>query len=270
MLDFPLILIFLMIASGLIWLLDHFYFAHKRTPEPGQSTATMPVIADYAKSLFPVFLLVFLLRSFVAQLFYVPTGSLAPTVKPGELLLVTQYSYGLRMPVWNHLLLSTWLPQRGDIAVFRWPVNPRADFVKRVIGLPGDSISYINKVFYINGKEAKQTLIKTTDYNDPGNPGWPVKELWENLDGVKHKIYVCPASSTTCPGHAAENFYNLHIPKGYYFMVGDNRDDSDDSRFWGLVPEKFLVGKARRVLFSWNVDKPWSERVRWSRFGTGL
>lgn len=268
MIDFPFLLLFLIVASGAIWLADHLLFAKQRIGGMAQNKATLPILVDYSKSLFWVFVVVFLLRSFVAQLFVVPTASLAPTIVPVEFMFVTQFSYGLRMPIWNKTLLNTWDPQVGDIAVFHWPTNPQVDFIKRVIGVPGDTISYINKVFYINGKAMPQKYIRTTMYGDPGMTKWTVKEMQEDLMGVKHNIYICPETSLACPGRLPQNFYNLVIPKGEYLMVGDNRDDSDDGRFWGLVPTKDLVGKAQFIAFSWNASASLWNKINWRRIGT--
>lgn len=274
--NFPLLLLFLTVASGAIWLVDAIFFAKSRPIIPKEAKTKdvktdLPLIVDYAKSLFPVFLVVFLLRSFVASLFVVPSGSLEPTVIPGDFVFVTHYSYGLRLPIWNKLLVPIGQPKIGDIAVFHWPVNPEVDFIKRVVGVPGDKISYIDNVFYINGKEMPQTYLSNKLYGDPGLPKWRVNKMQEDLMGVKHDIYVCPTSSVRCPGHIHQNFYNLIVPKGEYFLVGDNRNDSDDSRYWGFVPEKDLVGKAQFIIFSWDsATKNWLNKIRWSRIGTLL
>ncbi len=267
--NFPLLLLFLMIASGAIWLADSLLFKKQRLSTAG-TKAKLPILVDYAKSLFPVFVIVFILRSFVASLFVVPSGSLEPTVIPGDFIFVTHYSYGIRLPIWNKTLIPTWKPKVGDIAVFHWPVNPSVDFIKRVVGIPGDTVSYIDKVFYINGKKMPQKFLGTTMYGDPGLPKWKVDKYQEDLMGVKHDIYVCPKTSLECPGHTPQNFYNLKIPKGEYLLIGDNRDDSDDSRYWGLVPYKDLVGKAQFIVFSWDSNASLLHKIRWSRIGTGL
>lgn len=268
--NFPLLLLFLILASGLIWLVDSLFFKKHRLPATGEEKAKLPILVDYSKSLFPVFILVFILRSFVGSLFVVPSGSLEPTVVPGDFILVSHFSYGLHMPIWNTTLIPTWKPKVGDIAVVHWPVNPNADFIKRVVGAPGDKVSYVNKVFYINGKKMSQKFLSTTMYGDPGLPKWKVDKLQEDLMGVKHDIYVCPKTSLECPGRIPQNFYNLIIPKGEYLLIGDNRDDSDDSRYWGLVPSKDLVGKGQFIVFSWNSNADWLHKIRWSRIGTRL
>jgi signal peptidase I len=261
--DLPFILVCAVLISGLIWLVDSLLFARSRRAQAAATNIPpkLPVVVDYCRSFFPLLLLVLVLRSFVFQPFRVPTGSLRPTIEPGDFIAVNMYRYGLRMPVTHYKLLNIYALQRGDLALFRWPTNPKVNFVKRVVGVPGDKISYINKVFYINDKEMTQTFVEdATDYNYAGGATWRVKKYTEDLDGVKHDIYVNPRV-------AAENFYNIVVPEGHYFMIGDNRDNSDDSRYWGFVPEKNIIGAASAVWFSWD-DR--NKKVRWERIFTGL
>jgi len=260
--NFLLILLCLAVFSAVVVLLDYFMRGRKK-PEKN-----LPVLVEYARSLLPIFLIVLVIRSFVAQPFRVPSGSLEPTVIPGDFILVNQYDYGVRLPVWHNEILSISHPKRGQIALFRWPVDPRITFVKRVIGVPGDSVSYINKVFYINGKEMKQTYVgKHTIHQN----GLSIKmaKYEEDLNGVKHAIYVCAKDEKHCPVRAY-NFYNLKIPKGRYFMIGDNRDDSDDSRDWGLVPVDNFIGRAMLIWLSWNSKGSWYQKIRWNRIGLSL
>lgn len=219
------------------------------------------ILFDYAQSFFPILLVVWVLRSFIVQPYRVPTGSLEPTVKPGDFIAVSQYAYGLHFPIFNFKFLPFGEPKRGDIALFRWPVNPKMVFVKRVIGIPGDHIVYRNKRLTINGVPAKQQFVKdTVDYGDGPGESRPVQEVQENLSGVKHKIFVQAVGGET------RNF-NIVVPPHMYFMMGDNRDDSDDSRSWGFVPEKNLIGRAFGIWFSWD---PVHHRVRWSRIFKGV
>lgn len=264
MIDFPLMLLLATVFTGVVALYDVIYCRGKKEQHK-------PVVIDYSRALFPVLLIVLLIRSFIVQPYRVPSGSLEPTVIPGDFILVNQYDYGLHLPVWHTKILPIGEPKRGQIVLFRWPVNPHVTFVKRVIGLPGDKISYINKVLYINGKEAKQKdLGFATDTDGPGTPTWRVQKVQENLLGVKHDIYICPASSTECPGHTTHNFHNLVVPKGYYFMMGDNRDNSDDSRDWGFVPQGNLIGRAMFVFLSWDSSASLAHKIRWGRIGTKL
>jgi signal peptidase I len=260
--DFPFILVCLTAVSGMVWLVDGLFFANKRQPQyAADGKLKLPLLADYARSFFPVLLFVLIVRSFVLQPFRVTTGSLEPTVIPGDFLVVNMFKYGLRLPVWHTKIMKISEPKRGDIMLFRWPKDERQDFVKRVIGVPGDHISYINKVFYINGTEAKQTLVaNATDTDDSGAISWPVKVYEEDLGGVKHKIYI----RTDRP---AEDFKDLVVPEGHYLMIGDNRDNSNDSRYWGFVPEKNIIGKALYVWLSWDNE---NHKVRWDRFGDKL
>lgn len=259
--DFPLILLCLTVFSGGVLCVD--YFARGR----GKLEAKPPVLIDYAAGLFPVFLIVLLLRSFLVQPYLVPTGSLEPTVVPGDFIAVNQYQYGLKVPVWNHTIFSVGHPKRGDIALFRWPADPKITFVKRVVGLPGDEISYIHKVFYINGKPATQRLIgQETSAESHG--ATRVNRLEENLAGGPHFIYTCLRGTADCDRRPSnQDFYHLIVPPGHYFMVGDNRDNSDDSRFWGFVPEKALIGRAVMILLSWDGQADWRHKIRWHRIG---
>lgn len=249
---FPLILTLIVVFSGVVYALDMLVWSEKR------KTDEVPAIIDYSRSLFPVLLIVLIIRSFLFQPYRVPTGSLEPTVLPNDFLLVTQYSYGLRWPVINKQFLSTGKPKVGDIAVFRFPLNPKVDFVKRVVGVPGDQIEYINKVLYLNGKEATQTIVGPgIDIED--NKNIPVTVKKEDLNGVEHEILV--------NNNTYSQDFSVTVPDGYYFMMGDNRDSSYDSRDWGFVPEENLVGKGLYVLISWNSE---THRPRWDRFGNKL
>lgn len=260
--NFPLILLCLTVFSGVVTFVDYILRGRKKPEKHGKD---LPLLVDYARSLFPVFLIVLLLRSFVAQPFRVPSGSLEPTIIPGDFILVNQYDYGLHLPVWHKTILPISHPKRGQIALFFWPVDPHITFVKRVIGVPGDTISYINKVFYINGQEMKQTYLGESTIRE-GRLQIKMAKYEENLDGVKHDIYVCAKDATNCPTQS-HDFYNLKIPKGRYLMIGDNRDDSDDSRDWGFVPEKNFIGRALFIWMSWDANAPLSKKIRWNRIG---
>lgn len=252
--NFPLILTIAVFVTGIISLIDILFFAKKRKPDTKPNTLT-----EYSRSLFPVFLIVLIIRSFIVQPFHVPSGSLEPTVLPGDLVAVNQFAYGLRLPVVNTKVVSVGEPKTGQIAVFRWPPQPNIDFIKRVIGVPGDHIQYINKVLYINGKEATQTFEgMAVDHEPDGDI--TVKKYLEDLNGVKHYIYINPNGGET-------QDFDLIVPPGSYFMMGDNRDNSADSREWGFVPESNLIGKAFFIWMSWDSQ---AHRVRWNRIGTVL
>lgn len=253
--NFELILFYATLITGIIYLADVIYFAPKRRKR-GQASK-LPLIIDYGRSFFPVLLLVFLLRSFLFEPFRIPTGSLEPSLLIGDFILLNKFHYGVRLPILQKEIIKVNQPKRGDIMVFRWPPNPSYYFIKRVIGLPGDKISYINKELYVNGEKMPQAFLKNSIANDGEGAEWPVLENQENLLGKKHLIFVDPAKSS-------RDYRDIEVPQGMYFVMGDNRDDSADSRYWGFVPEKNVVGKAVLVWMSWDSDKT---NVRWNRLG---
>ena len=256
--DFLNILALLTIFSGMISLVDIIWHRVKKI-SPSKK-AKVPIIINYARSSFPILLVILVIRSFLFQPYRIPTGSLEPTIMPGDLILVNQYDYGLRLPIWNKKIIDVSEPRRGQVALFRWPVNPVITFVKRVIGLPGDHISYQNKVLYINGKEVPQKFIKDTlEVGDNGKT-WRAKEYEEDLDDIKHLIILRPDRPT-------QNFKGFIVPKGQYLMIGDNRDDSDDSRSWGTVPLQNFIGHAIVIWMSWDSQ---NHRIRWERIGNSL
>ena len=274
---FELILFILTLASGVIALIDLMFFAKARKEAVLQNIGDMqlskkarkeafraPLLADYARSLFWVFLLVFLLRSFVIEPFRVPTGSMLPTIQLNDYLFVSKLSYGVRLPFTNKTIIQTGHPERGDVMVFHYPVYPHVDFIKTVIGIPGDHITYKNQQLYVNGKLVAKTYLKTAIEPDNQNLGNTVVKVYQETLGThKHTIY-------NTPGQEGISFTNLIVPKGEYFVMGDNRNNSDDSRYWGFVPAKNIVGKALFVWFSWNSNVPWTKfwhKVRWSRIG---
>lgn len=253
--NFTLILFTLVVVSGIIYAIDVLWWAPKRLAK-GKAQEKPPMLIDYSRSFFPVLLLVLLLRSFLFEPFRIPSGSLEPTLLIGDFVLVNKFYYGLRWPVWNKKFVSVYKPQIGDIMVFRWPPDDRYDYIKRVVGVPGDHVVYKNKTLTINGKVAKQTDQGLAIESDNQGNTWKVEKRLEDLNGIKHSIYVRPEVP-------AENF-DVVVPKGYYFMMGDNRDDSSDSRYWGFVSEKNIVGKAQMVWMSWNGQ---TDSIRWSRIG---
>lgn len=257
--NFELILFYATIIAGAICLLDILVLAPRRKRRAGQShkPAKLPIIIDYARSFFPVLLIVFLLRSFLFEPFRIPSGSLEPTLLIGDFILVNKFDYGVRLPVVHKKLWGKGVPERGDIIVFRWPPNPSVDFIKRVIGIPGDRISYIDKVLYVNDKKVEQTdLDKAIMTTESGMQSQALLKS-EDLLGVKHNIYVDSDKGS-------RNFKDITVPAGMYFVMGDNRDDSADSRYWGFVPDTNIVGKAVLVWMSWDAGK---YMPRWDRLG---
>lgn len=265
--NFPLILVLLVFVSGMIILLDKFWLAKRRKTiaeqlqqqghyEQAETAAKSSVLVEYSRSFFPIFLIVLVLRSFLFEPFRIPSGSLEPTLLVGDFVVVNKYQYGLRLPVINKKIIEISEPKVGEIAVFRWPIDPTQDYIKRVIGKSGDTISYKNKVLTINGKEVPQTLVGHASDRDAQGRLWTVEKRREMINGVEHNIFVRP----DVPAHDFE----VTVPQGMFFMMGDNRDDSADSRHWGFVPEKALIGRAARVWLSWNSV---NDSVRWNRIG---
>lgn len=235
--NYEAIIFYTIIACGLVILAD------KCLPTKMRSNKKRSIIVDYARSFFPVLLLVFSVRSFAYEPFRVPTGSLKPTIAVGDFLLVNKYQYGIRLPIVNKKIININEPKRGDIVVFHTPdKNYPPIMIKRVVGIPGDEIKYINKVLYVNGQQASQQYVTSATDSDDNQYSWPVNEMQENLLGVEHGIYQNPDSRN--------DDFETTVPKGQYFMMGDNRDDSADSRFWGPLPEENIIGQATRVLVS--------------------
>lgn len=239
------------LISGIISLLDIFYFAKKRNPgsKPG------PIIEN-ARSFFPVLLLVFLLRSFLIEPFRIPSGSLEPTLLVGDFVATSKFIYGIRIPIIEKKIIEISAPKAGDIVVFRWVPDPNIDYIKRVVGVPGDVIEYKDKVLTINGVEAKQKFVKYT--TDPSS-GASVAEYLENLNGVKHRIFKKLSDPAVD--------FKVTVPQNNYFMMGDNRDASSDSRYWGFVSDKYIRAKALITWFSWNSK---DHSIRWKRIGRGI
>ena len=244
---FELILFLLVLITGIASMLDYFWLAKKR------QAAKMPWWADYSRSFFPVLLLVFVVRSFIIEPYRIPSGSLEPTLLTGDFVAVNKFTYGLRWPVWHKKFFAIHEPKRGDIFVFRWPADPSVDYIKRVIGLPGDHIVYKDKVLSINGKIMPQRFVRD-EMEIESNGEWHVEKREENLDGVKHDIYIRPDMPAVD--------FDIVVPEGQYFAMGDNRDNSNDSRYWGSVPEENLIGKALWVLLSWDSQM---DGFRWPR-----
>ena len=248
--DFAFFLMMGALVTGIVWGLDSWLLAPKRKSNPYEYSSESlgavrsgkePVLVEYARSFFPVLLVVFLLRGFLVEPFRIPSGSMIPSLYIGDFILVNKFSYGIRMPVFNTKMVAIGDPKRGDVVVFRYPRDPSIDYIKRVIGLPGDHIAYYNKVLYLNGKPVKRNFV--TVYEGPGEEN-RANQYVEDLEGIKHEVLLIPGR----PGLDAEYI----VPDGHYFMMGDNRDNSNDSRYWGVVPDKYLVGKAFMIWMNWD------------------
>jgi signal peptidase I len=205
---------------------------------------------DLSRSLFPVILIVLIIRSFIVEPFRIPSGSMVPTLLTGDFILVNKFAYGLRLPVSHHKLVPVGEPERGDVAVFRYPLDPSQDYIKRIVGLPGDRISYRDKRLYINGKLAEQQPLGEWSGREPAQ----VRE--ERLGELSHSILV--------HGNSSGQEFDYRVPAASYFVMGDNRDRSSDSRFWGAVPEDHLVGQAFLIWMSWDAE---NTSIHWRRIG---
>ncbi|MBL8505649.1 signal peptidase I [Methylobacillus glycogenes] len=236
---FALFMLGVLVITGVIWLLDNLFWRKKRAAD-----AADPVIVEYSKSFFPVILAVFLIRSFIVEPFKIPSGSMMPTLLAGDFILVNKFSYGLRVPILNKTFFEVGHPQRGDVFVFHYPPDPSIDYIKRVVGVPGDRIAYRDKRLTINGKPIETTFADDYKYVGTGLNMIVTKRYQEQLGEKKHDILI-EENGMAFDGE-------VEVPPGHYFAMGDNRDNSKDSRVWGFVPEDNLVGRA--FFIWWNFD----------------
>jgi len=259
--NFALILFLLTLITGVLWFVDRFHFRKRRAPD-----APEPAWVEYAASFFPVLLVVFLLRSFVAEPFKIPSSSMRPTLEVGDFILVNKFTYGLRLPILEQKVVPLADPQRGDVVVFRYPVNPSQDFIKRVVGVGGDVVKYEDKKLTVNGKPLPQTKDGTYSYLE--NLRF---ETLDKFDETAHpaagdKTYTIGENPQAAPVYPQnvrpfpnrdncdynDRGFTCKVPAGHYFMMGDNRDNSDDSRYWGFVPDDHIRGKAFFIWFNWD------------------
>jgi signal peptidase I len=232
------------VVSGVVWL------AYRLIK--GKTEGKLPTTVEYARSFFPIFLIVLLLRAFLVEPFRIPSGSMMPTLLVGDFILVNKFAYGIRMPVTKTKLIDVGEPERGDIVVFRWPVNPRLDYIKHVVGLPGGRIRYQNKTLVINGQPVPIEPVGRYQPEGSGMRALGSVEGRELLGDTRHAVLVNPMAPDFSPSCGFLGHKEVSVPDGHFLMVGDNRDDSNDGRCWGFVPEENLVGKAFFVWLSWD------------------
>ncbi len=240
--SFPLFMILILLLTGVIWLVDFLFFQKRRVAK-----ADEPIAVEYAKSFFPVIFLVFIIRSFIAEPFKIPSGSMMPTLLAGDYILVNKFTYGFRMPLINNVLIEMNIPSRGDVTVFHYPPNPQIDYIKRIIGLPGDAIQYQNKRLTINGELQDFVVGDNYDFEVQGANIISARVVNEDLGNMKHDVLISDIPNRYDIGTVGDKLLNgesITVPEGHYFAMGDNRDNSSDSRVWGFVPNQNLVGKA--------------------------
>ena len=291
-LDFSAVLLLITVITGLIWWMDVLFLRRRRAAGALQAakdpaTQSEPGTVDYARSFFPVALVVLVLRSFIFEPFRIPSDSMMPTLLDGDFIIVNKYAYGLRWPVLNTKFFDVGEPQRGDVVVFRFPLDPSTNYIKRLVGLPGDTVQVKDDRLYVNGKAVEFDV--TGAYNDGCYVNF--MQATEVLGEHTHHTMFCPTALDQIPTpSAACNRKKFHpylcgerqtlslfgeeppfektVPAGSYLMIGDNRDNSADGRVWGFVPEANLVGKATRIWFNWDLQR--SGGPAWGRVGSRI
>jgi signal peptidase I len=290
-LDFSAVLLAITVITGIIWGLDVLVLrpqraAAARAAGKDPALTAEPGTVDYARSFFPVALVVLVLRSFIFEPFRIPSDSMMPTLMDGDFIIVNKYAYGLRLPVINRKIVAVGEPQRGDVVVFRWPVDPSVNFIKRLVGLPGDHVEVRDNHITVNGKPVPFDL-GAGKYNDGCYVNFTLAR--ERLGSHEHAAIFCPVAIDRQPVLPACNRSSVRgfvcgdddapderrvppfvgdVPAGQYLMMGDNRDNSDDGRSWGFVPEDNLVGKATRIWFNWDPHR--AGGPIWKRIGTAI
>src|SRR5688572_2046285 len=263
--DFAAVLLLAAVITGLIWLWDVKWARPRRTSDTPE-----PIVVDMARAFFPVIVIVFLIRSFWVEPFKIPSGSMKPTLLVGDFILVNKYTYGIRLPVVKQKVLDVNPIRRGDVVVFRYPSDPSVDYIKRVIGIPGDRVAYRGKRLTINGEAVP--VQSSGYYTDAELNYLRLPTFSESFGGKAHQMMVIPAqppvdlAQVRQFAHRDNCEYNddgfgCTVPAGHYFMMGDNRDQSSDSRYWGFVPDDHVKGRAFLV---------WMNFGNFQRIGSGI
>lgn len=286
--DYSFVLFVLTIVSGVVWAIDRVFLQQRRvgaaqTAGRDPEKLEEPGTVDYARSFFPIMATLLVLRSFAFEPYRIPSDSMMPTLLDGDFIVVNKYAYGLRWPLSREKFMTVGAPERGDVAVFRWPVDPSVNYVKRVVGLPGDLVEVRNDQLIINGQPVP--FVEKARYSDGCYLNMRLVE--ETLGTVKHEVlhcltpdmlaipplascnrnigqsYLCNESGSPLVADVGDRI--MQVPKGQYLMIGDNRDNSSDGRVWGFVDESLLVGKATRIWFNWDLKR--TGGPNWSRIG---
>jgi signal peptidase I len=295
-LDFSLVLVLVSVVGAFIWALDHWVLRGSRdraANAAGKVAANVPEpgIVDYARSMVPVVVFVLLLRSFLFEPFRIPSDSMMPTLQDGDFILVNKFAYGLRLPVLNKKFMSVGDPKRGDVVVFKYPPDPAINYIKRVVGLPGDRIKVVADRIIVNDvplpeadlgrysdgcyQNMRLAEVQTGDHKHQSlscrTTAYLAGAPLPSCDREIGRSYVCEEDlgpSAAAGMQDRGDFQEITVPAGNYLMIGDNRDNSEDGRYWGFVPEANLVGSARRIWL--NVDLQRAKIINWSRIGTRI
>ncbi len=280
--DFALLIVLITAVTGIGALVDYFFVRKTRiaqaravadikvqqssddqtvTDNELPNTYKEPPFVDFCRSFFPVLFLVLILRSFIFEPFRIPSGSMYPTLEVGDFIVVSKFSYGLRLPVINKKIIPISEPKRGEVVVFKFPEDKRINFIKRVVGLPGDTIVYKDKRLYVNGILQEPEFIGPFSYTERGQ-SISASEYEETLGEVEHKILISEERRSLSG--------QWKVPAGHYFVLGDNRDNSKDSRYWNFLPEENLVGKAQFIWLNLDLSGQSGKKFDSSRIGTGI